>query len=153
MYGNYTPRDENRKEDNPHTPTNVPDDIEEKCHRVFEHVETWSINSGAVKYVYPKTETGYDDYEYMLDEMGFEVGNIVEFQNGTRMMVIDRPDTTVRWGEYYTVERGAVEVLLWNDEYDGKRIKFTPGDGYTPKSIWKAYIYSDIEVVGHITEI
>ena len=153
MYGNYTPSEEYRSEDNPHTPTNLPEDLKDKCFRVFEHTETWSANSGAVKYVYPKTEEGYNDYTTMLDIMGFEFGKIIDYVGNsetTRMLVLERFDVRVKWGDKYTVENGGVEVLLVES---GEKRKYTPGEGYTPNNLWKGYLYDSIEIVGDIRDI
>ena len=148
MYRNFTPNDnEHRTEDNPRTPTNIPEDLEDRCHRIFEHVETWS-NKGAVKYVYPKTEEGYNDYALMLDLMEIESGDVVDFRD-KRLFVIERLDVWVKWGERYRVERGGVKMYHADDE---RYIKFTPSeDGYSPKGLWKAYIYGEIENVGNIS--
>lgn len=151
MYQNYQPSDDYRREDNPHEPTNVPDDLEENCYRVFEHVESWSANAGHVKFVYPKTEEGYDDYEYMLDEMGFEPGAIIDYE-GTRLVVLERCPVWVNWGDKYKVETGGVRTQIWSDNHDGETLTFEPGEGYSPKNLWKAYIYGDLELVGHVTD-
>lgn len=153
MFSNYRPKDEYRKENNPHTPSNVPDDLEDRCHRVFEHVENWSINAGAVKYVYPKTEEGYNDYAVMLDIMGFEPGNIIEYRNDStsiRMFVIERFDIHVKWGDVFTVTNGGVKVYRSDQE---KTRNYDAGEGYNPKNLWRSYIYGQIEVVGHIDDI
>jgi len=151
MYKNYTPDNKDyRSEDNPHIPTNVPENMENEVHRVFEHTESWSVNSGHIKFVYPKTKHGYDDYVYMLDQMGFEKGNIISYKNGKqKMLVLERVDIVVKWKKEFKVENGGVKVF----QFDCNETRtYTPKGGGV-KSLWKSYIYDDLKVVGNINDI
>lgn len=151
MYKNHSPYRDYAPESDPHEPTNLPDGLEDKCHRLFEHVETWSVQSGATKYVYPKTEDGYHDYPLMLDEMGFEAGAIIDYRD-TRMVVIERTDVGVNWGETYDVDRGGVTVAIWDGPRSENTRTFTPA-GSSPKSLWKAFIYGELERVGNVFDV
>ena len=152
MFRNYTLDNKNyRSKNNPHIPTNIPENMENEVHSVFEHTESWSSQNGHIKFVYPKTKQGHYDYVYMLDQMGFEEGNIISYRNGERkMLVLERINIVTHWRKEFKIERGGVKFFRFDLN---KTWIYSSKEEKSVKSLWKAYIYDDLEVVGNINDL
>jgi hypothetical protein len=143
-------------EDDPHQPTNIPDELEERAHTLFEYTKTRS-GSGATAYVKPQTEEGYPDYALMLDLMGLDVGTIFRRYDST-LVVTDRCTAYVRWGEEYEHERGSINTLEWNQSdrhpREGEPRWFGVEENRSVlRGLWEPFLYGDVEVLGHVTEV
>lgn len=137
----------NEKPEEYNTPTNLPDDLEERAERIFKHIETWS-NSGNYEYVYPMD--GPKDTRLMLDYMGIEVGTIFENRDN-REIVVSEGTYQANWtdGKH---ERPWIETIAFDGD-DTRKRTYRMGDGHSIINLWKSYIYDGLTVVGNINEL
>lgn len=143
-------------EDDPHKPTNLPEDLEDRAHKTFRYT-TKRSGSGHTEYVKPQVEEGYPDYALMLDLMDMELGTV--FRSGQKLMVVvKRKDTYTRWGDRFEVEDGAIRAVVMDDDgtpldQEGKTRTYSPGEGHNVLTLFEQYQHGRVEVIGKVQDM
>lgn len=138
-------------------PPNLPDNLEEKADRVFEHVGG-TVQTDKLYYFPMQGDGGPKDYEVMLDIMGLdEVGTVFDLYD-RRYMVTDTFETSHKWPGDKDWTNTALEAIVLKDEENhwdrGKKLYFKPGDEYlNVTSLWKKYLYDKIDILGNVDDL
>lgn len=136
-------------------PPNVPDDLEEKADRVFSHVGGTTRNPKL--YHYPMQEdNGPKDYELILELIRIdEAGAIFELYD-RRYVVLGSSPVGINWPGEVSWQGARVQAASFGHKHepDGSTRTWRPGkDRPTPIDLWEAFLYEDLEVIGHVEEI
>lgn len=142
-------------EDDPHEPTNLPEDLEERADRTFEFTRSRS-GSGHTRYVKPMREDGGNDIELMLELMGIDEPGVIFTYSGSLFVVGTFGEETLQWPENtYTVPTFTAQRYKAGKYADeGERVRFTAErEGFSTCTLWNSYIHGNVEVLDTVAEV